>query len=47
MEVELETRQSIDSAIDYLRQSNQKVTNRCSELESTLEERDSQLSELD
>lgn len=47
MEVELETHQSIDTAIEYLRQSNQKVTNRCAELETQLSERDSQVAELD
>lgn len=33
MEVEMESRHSIDSAIGYLRQSNQKVTNRNGEIE--------------
>ena len=40
MEVELEGKDQIESAIEYLRQSNQKVTNRCAELESLLAERD-------
>ena len=47
MEVELESKHSIDSAIDYLRQSNQKVTNKCAELETLLSQSESQKSELD
>ena len=35
----MESRHSIDSAIDYLRQSNQKVTNRNAEIENQLAER--------
>jgi len=35
--IEMENRQQIDSAIEYLRQSNQKVTNRCAELEAELQ----------
>ena len=40
MELELADKRQIESAIEYLRQSNQKVTNRCSELENQLISRD-------
>lgn len=47
MEHELENKLQIDDAIEYLRQSNQKVTNRCSELESQLARRDHEAAELE
>lgn len=47
MEIELESRQKIDNAIDYLRQSNQKVTNRCAELESQLSTKKAEATGLD
>ena len=47
MEIELESRQKIDNAIDYLRQNNQKVTNRCAELESQLSTKKAEVTDLD
>ena len=47
MEVDLENRMQIDTAIDYLRQKNQKVTNRCAELEAKHTESSSRAQDLD
>ena len=47
LEVELADKRQIEDAIEFLRQSNQKVTNRCSELESKLTSREFEFSELE
>ena len=47
LEIELENQQQIDTAIEYLRQSNQKVTTRNAELETEIALKETQALELE
>ena len=47
MEVEIESKFQIDNAVDLLKSNNQKVTNRCSELEAQLSFKQTQLADTD